>query len=231
MPERDLDARIAAVERALTDGDTDLTDLRDASALTDDVSELAARVDDIESRLDDLEAGLQAVRGYTGNVRAVNREVERRASAALAKAEALETAVDGSATQTANAGGASQTAPTEEATDRAAGVDDREARAGGRERSTVGSPPRESTSHSSSADGTGPHRSVRPGPTSGPVVDSTDRGDTEPRQSDETRERAVSDGGSHGSWSNHGPDSDGRAADDDEAGQTEQFIERVRDAL
>ncbi|WP_135364436.1 DUF7310 family coiled-coil domain-containing protein [Halosimplex halophilum] len=95
MSERDLDARVDAVERALTDGDTDLSDLRDRSGVVDDLQSLEDRLDAVESRLDELEAGLQAVRGYAGNVRAVNREVERRASAALAKAETVEAAVDG----------------------------------------------------------------------------------------------------------------------------------------
>ena len=94
MPERDLDERLDAVERTLTDGDTDLSELQDAADVVDDVRDLESRIGDLESRIDELEAGLQAVRGYAGNVRAVNREVERRASAALAKAETLETAVE-----------------------------------------------------------------------------------------------------------------------------------------
>jgi|GEM_PF-1215043 len=94
MSERDIDARLDAVERALTDGDTDLTDLREASGVVDDLQALEARLETVESRLDELEAGLEAVRGYAGNVRAVNREVERRASAALAKAETVEAAVE-----------------------------------------------------------------------------------------------------------------------------------------
>jgi hypothetical protein len=94
MSERDLDARVEAVERALTDGDTDLTELREAGGVADDLHSLEDRLDAVESRLDELEAGLEAVRGYAGNVRAVNREVERRASAALAKAETVEAAVE-----------------------------------------------------------------------------------------------------------------------------------------
>ncbi|MFC7139409.1 hypothetical protein ACFQMA_06100 [Halosimplex aquaticum] len=94
MSERDLEARLDAVERALTDDGTDLTDLRETADAVSEASDLASRVTELESRVAELEAGLQAVRGYAGNVRAVNREVERRASAALAKAETLEATVE-----------------------------------------------------------------------------------------------------------------------------------------
>lgn len=87
----ELDRRLRAVERALTDDDSDLTDLRDAAELTREVERLAARLDAAEECLDELAAATQALRGYVGNVRAVNQSVERRADAALAKAESLET--------------------------------------------------------------------------------------------------------------------------------------------
>jgi hypothetical protein len=96
MPDADeLDRRLRAVERALTDGDSDLTDLRDAAELTREVERLAARLDAVEERCDELDAASQALRGYVGNVRAVNQSVERRADAALAKAESLEARLDG----------------------------------------------------------------------------------------------------------------------------------------
>jgi len=85
-----LDERLRAVERALTDDDSDLTDLRDAAELTREIETLADRLDDAEDRLEDLDAATQALRGYVGNVRAVNESVERRADAALAKAESVE---------------------------------------------------------------------------------------------------------------------------------------------
>jgi chromosome segregation ATPase len=85
-----LDERLRAVERALTGDDSDLTDLRDAAELTRDIERLAARLDDAEECLDELDAATQALRGYVGNVRAVNESVERRADAALAKAESVE---------------------------------------------------------------------------------------------------------------------------------------------
>jgi hypothetical protein len=52
------------------------------------------RVAAVERRVADLEADLEAVRGLLDGVRAVDETVERRASAALAKAEALEERVD-----------------------------------------------------------------------------------------------------------------------------------------
>jgi hypothetical protein len=87
--------RLDAVERALTDDETDLAAVRERATLSAEVDRLEARVEELEAQLEELNAAVEAVRGYTGNVRAVNREVERRASAALAKAEALESAVDG----------------------------------------------------------------------------------------------------------------------------------------
>jgi chromosome segregation ATPase len=89
-----LSDRLDAVERALTDGETDLTSVRERAALSAEVERLDARLDELEAQLEELDAAVEAVRGYAGNVRAVNRDVERRASAALAKAEALEAALD-----------------------------------------------------------------------------------------------------------------------------------------
>lgn len=91
MPDDDaLAERLRAVERALTDGDADLTDVRTAAARDRRLDELAARLDEAEARLDDIDAATQALRGYVGAVRSVNDDVERRADAALAKAERLE---------------------------------------------------------------------------------------------------------------------------------------------
>jgi hypothetical protein len=91
MPDDDaLAERLDAVERTLTDEDLAVPDLGDAAELTREVESLSARLDDVEERLDDLDAATQALRGYVGNVRAVNEEVERRADAALAKAESVE---------------------------------------------------------------------------------------------------------------------------------------------
>lgn len=90
MTDDRLEARLEAVERALTDGETAVADLADAAALRAELSGANERLDDIEERVTELEAATQALRGYVGNVRQVNEEVERRADAALAKVESLE---------------------------------------------------------------------------------------------------------------------------------------------
>lgn len=86
----EVDERLRAVERALTE------DGRDGAAPADG-ADLAARLDAVEEeverlteRVDDLAASTQAVRGYVGNVRSVNEEIERRADAALSAVESLE---------------------------------------------------------------------------------------------------------------------------------------------
>lgn len=90
MTDRDaLDERLRAVERALTDDDRAPVDLSDAAALDDRVDDLARRTTEVEERVAELDAAVQALRGYVGNVRAVNDDVERRADAALAKVESL----------------------------------------------------------------------------------------------------------------------------------------------
>lgn len=104
MSETDLGERLDAVERAVTDDETDLTAVREAAALAAEFDELETRVAELEASVERLDASVQAVRGYAGNVRAVNREVERRASAALAKAETLESSVDGSSARVRHSG-------------------------------------------------------------------------------------------------------------------------------
>ncbi len=84
-----LDERLRAVERALADADH-LSEHGDVERQNTDKRERrdhTARINDLETRLDELDAAVQAIRGYVGNVRAVNADVERRADAALAKAE------------------------------------------------------------------------------------------------------------------------------------------------
>lgn len=91
MPQpENLDERLRAVERALTDGDHDLTEIQDAADHHARFEDLDERLAAVEDRLVNLEAAVQALRGYVGNVRAVNREVERRADAALAAVESLD---------------------------------------------------------------------------------------------------------------------------------------------
>jgi hypothetical protein len=89
----DLTRRLEAVERAVTDGHTDLTGVADATDVATRLDALERRLDEIETRLDETEAATQALRGYLGGVDGVSDAVERRADLALAKAEALEDAV------------------------------------------------------------------------------------------------------------------------------------------
>lgn len=86
--DEDLERRIAAVERAV-EGTA-------ADADPDDTEELESRVATLESRVDELDAAVQAVRGFLGGVSAVNEAVERRADAAVAAVERLESRLDGS---------------------------------------------------------------------------------------------------------------------------------------
>lgn len=79
--------RLAAVERALTDGDHDCSALAEGAATAERVTALEADVEELADRVAELEAATQALRGYVGNVRSVNEEVEQRADTALAKAE------------------------------------------------------------------------------------------------------------------------------------------------
>ena len=84
-----LDARLSALERAVTGGETDLHTLADTAAQETRLDEIASRIEEVERRVDELDAAVQALRGYVGAVRAVNRDVERRADAALAVADRL----------------------------------------------------------------------------------------------------------------------------------------------
>jgi hypothetical protein len=193
MSERDLDARLNAIERALTDDDADLSDLRQTTAALDDLDGLESRVTEIESRLDELEAGLEAVRGYAGNVRAVNRDVERRASAALAKAETLENAVENRPDTTDRKPNATEQVDPDPVTEH---------------RTRDQAPP------SQPAGGAGGRAADAPRSTGRrPEGENDDSSRPQPRRSRDDRADA------------------GTSESRDGESQTEQFIERVRDAL
>lgn len=83
----DLRERVAAVERALTDGDGDLSALAEGAARAERVADLEATVADLREDVTELEAATQALRGYVGNVRSVNEDVEQRAETAVAAVE------------------------------------------------------------------------------------------------------------------------------------------------
>jgi hypothetical protein len=87
--DRPLHERVAALERAITDGHADggLPDAARTDARLDDVE---ATVDDVDDRVAELEAAVQALRGFAGGIRAVDESVERRADAAVARVDRLE---------------------------------------------------------------------------------------------------------------------------------------------
>lgn len=86
----ELLARLEAVERALTGGDTPVVELDGAAELDARLAAVEERVETLAERADELDAATQALRGYAGGLRAVDEDIERRADAALAKAESLE---------------------------------------------------------------------------------------------------------------------------------------------
>ncbi|MFB6195368.1 MAG: hypothetical protein ABEI80_04290 [Haloplanus sp.] len=87
---RGLDERVDAVERAVTDGHA-AEGLPDAARMEERLADLETAVDDIDDRLAELEAAVQALRGFAGGIQAVDESVERRANAAIARVERLET--------------------------------------------------------------------------------------------------------------------------------------------
>ncbi|WP_332898333.1 DUF7310 family coiled-coil domain-containing protein [Haladaptatus sp. CMSO5] len=89
-----LEERLSAVERTLTDTDQPVSDLEHVAALTQRIDAVTDRLDTIDERLDRLDAAVQAVRGYVGQQKAVNDDVEQRADAALAAVDRLERTLD-----------------------------------------------------------------------------------------------------------------------------------------
>ena len=85
-PSDRIEARLSAVERAVTGSDARPADAAAEAEATAERERLESRLDDLEERVAELEAATQAIRGYAGAVRAVNSEVERRADLALARA-------------------------------------------------------------------------------------------------------------------------------------------------
>jgi hypothetical protein len=84
-----LEERVATLERAVTDGEGDVAALTEAAVTAERLEALETAAGDLEDRVAELEAATQALRGYVGSVRSVNREVEERADLALSRVEAL----------------------------------------------------------------------------------------------------------------------------------------------
>ncbi|MUV51248.1 hypothetical protein [Haloarcula sp. CBA1122] len=89
-----LAERLRTVERAVTDGTTEFPEVTELAELESRVATVEQRIDDIDERTAELEAATQALRGYVGNIRAVNEDVEQRADAALAATNRLEVRLD-----------------------------------------------------------------------------------------------------------------------------------------
>lgn len=85
----ELEARIAALERALTDEECDFSELATEAETHTRLADIEAQFEELTDRVAEVEAATQALRGYVGNVRAVNRDVEKRADLALSKVESL----------------------------------------------------------------------------------------------------------------------------------------------
>jgi len=90
MTRDDIEARLEAVERAVTDGSHTFDGVTDAASTAARLDRLETTVEELDDRLAEVESAVEALRGYLGGVQAVNDDVEQRANAALAKAEALE---------------------------------------------------------------------------------------------------------------------------------------------
>lgn len=89
-----LAERLRTVERTVTDGTTEFPDVTELAELETRIESVEDRVDELDARTAELEAATQAVRGYVGNVRSVNEDIEQRADAALAATDRLEARID-----------------------------------------------------------------------------------------------------------------------------------------
>lgn len=86
----DLDDRVRALERAVSERDDPPEGLPAIADVTAATTDLDDRVSDLESRVADLVARQQAVEAYVDRVDHVNESIERRADAALAAIDRLE---------------------------------------------------------------------------------------------------------------------------------------------
>lgn len=89
-----VEERLAAVERALTDGEVEPAVLSDRATVERRLETVENRLDAVENRLAETEAGLDAIRGSRGEERRAIDEVERTAATALSTARRVERRVD-----------------------------------------------------------------------------------------------------------------------------------------
>lgn len=83
-----LAARLAAVERAVTDGEP--VEGSETAAVRRRLDAVADDLETLTDRVDALAATVQSLHGYVGEIEHVNERVERRADAARAAVERLE---------------------------------------------------------------------------------------------------------------------------------------------
>lgn len=95
-----LDERLAAVERALTDGEVEPAALSDAATVERRLGTIEDRLDSLEQRLAAAEAGVGALRGQAGEARRETDQLERTTEQALATARAVEARLDENPTET-----------------------------------------------------------------------------------------------------------------------------------
>lgn len=112
----DLDERIRALERALTERDDPPVPVPAVSDVSSDVATLEDRVDLLESSVADLDARQQAVEAYVDRVDHVNETIERRADAALAAVDRLESTLREESHATAAQASDATPAPSSDAT-------------------------------------------------------------------------------------------------------------------
>lgn len=86
----DIDDRVRALERALTERDDPAGPIPDITDVNATANEFDDRVSALESRMADLTARQQAVEAYVDRIEHVNESIERRADAALAAVDRLE---------------------------------------------------------------------------------------------------------------------------------------------
>ena len=85
----ELEARLDALERALADEAVDFSEIATKAETRTRLTGIETQLEELTDRVAELEAATQALRGYVGNVRAVNRDVEKRADLALSKVESI----------------------------------------------------------------------------------------------------------------------------------------------
>lgn len=93
MPD-ELTARVRALERAVSDQSDPPAPIPDVASVSTDVADLTARLDRLETSIDDLVARQQAIEAYADHINHVDDTIKRRADAALAAVDRLETTVD-----------------------------------------------------------------------------------------------------------------------------------------